>query len=580
MDFFGAGSPMIEPRTKKTNYWLGKSDAFFAGINEALANSGYRPVPLGTVDMEKNEDGEWEIVLPEGTGFKEMPITPETGDFIPVPAVDNTTFRDVKDTSTDSLVVIRDGEVIEIPLNGRTIEEATEEEMAVPGTEAASPNRTFGENPPAPPRLLTDLSEAEQDMFRQFVDTFQGGLKGFEQAKEDFLSGVIDWLPTDFSYFNSMVPDESGMFQGGYVTPNRETGEGSFYTHRTGYKESYGTEPTNNPVDKAGNSRFVEVSTLDGRTIWTTNDDYSPSGTGTGGRTDKDSTDKEVDRLNKEYLEQKGVEGAVAILTRLVGAMGLPVSLVAKLKNMMVDGLSEDAIKLEIRQSDEYKARFPGMEYRRLNGFAPITEAAYMENEDTYYNLLRLHGLPERFYDDLEDFAVLIGEDVSPEEFGERVSLAELATAGADPFTKEELRRLYDVQQTDLVAYYLDPEAATNLVQERRAFEAAGLSASARRVTGRKTGFDKQTADALQREGIQRREIQQRLAPRAGLLGQTIGETTGLTTSELASGEFGLDINDRRRVERRRQERLAGVSGASGTMVSGAGATGFGSANT
>ena len=242
----------------------------------------------------------------------------------------------------------------------------------------------------------------------------------------------------------------------------------------------------------------------------------------------------------------------------------------------MVDGLSEEAIALEIRQTDEYKTRFPGMELRRDNGFGAITEAEYMANEDEYAMLLRTHGLPERFYDDRMDFANLIAADVSPNEFAERVTLAELAEKGADPNTKAELKRLYGVDDADLVAYYLDPESATNLIEERRAFEAAGLSATAARVVGTPTGFDKETATALQREGIQRREIQQTLTPQAGLVNQALGEQDEISASDLAQSQFGLDPTAANKVRRRREERAAGFSGQSGMLITGTGATGMG----
>jgi hypothetical protein len=205
-----------------------------------------------------------------------------------------------------------------------------------------------------------------------------------------------------------------------------------------------------------------------------------------------------------------------------------------------------------------------------------MSEVDYMANEDAYQELLRTHGLPEKFYDDRMDFATLIAADVSPNEFAERVTLAELATAGADPKTKEELKRLFDVDKADLVAYYLDPEGATNLIESRRAFEAAGLSATGARVLGRATGFDKDTAVALQREGIQRREIQQRLSPQAGLATQLLGEQDEISASDLASGEFGLDPEAANKVRRRREERRAGFAGQSGMLISASGATGFG----
>ena len=371
-----------------------------------------------------------------------------------------------------------------------------------------------------------------------------------------------------------MVEDASGRLPGGW-----SPGSG-FYSSAdpaTGYVETFLTEPENNPQDAQNNFLFTQRTLLDGRTVWERNPNFEAAErTGVGSAESIRRTEMLTDAERNAALAAAGVESATAILTRLVGAFGLPVSVVGKLKQFMVDGLSEEAIALEVRNTEEYKTRFPGMAMRRDNGFGSITEAEYMRNEDEYLALLRTHGLPERFYDDRMDFATLIAADVSPNEFGERVTLAELATKGADPNTKAELKRLFGVEETDLVAYYLDPELATNLIEERRALEAAGLSATAARIAGVPTGFDKETATALQREGVQRREIQQRLSPQVGLTTQALGETEEITVSDLATSEFGLDPEAAAKVERRREQRIAESGGTGGLLISGAGATGFG----
>lgn len=415
-------------------------------------------------------------------------------------------------------------------------------------------------------------SEAQIQMWKEFESLFSG-MEDFDVAREEFLAGRLDWLPTDFSYFNNQVPDQFGNFAGGFV-PIDGTEGGFFTSTPTGskYVESYTTEPEDNPVDEGGIKRFHQVTGLDGTEVWTIDPAYmTPARQESLTRTEALVADEEA-----AAVTAAGIESSTSILSRLVKAFRLPNSVVTKLKAMMVDGLSEEAIALEIRQTTEYADRFPGMTVRLDNGFAPISEHDYMVNEDTYANLLRLHGLPPRFYDDRQDFATLIGQDVSPEEFGERVNLAELATKGADPFTKAELKRLYGVDETDLVAYYLDPKSATNLIQERRSFEAAGLSATGMRVTGQDIGFDKDVANALQREGVQRREIQQRLAPQTGLTGGTLTDPTGMLASDLAAGEFGLNPEATTRLRRKREGRVVDFSGQSGLLSSSGGIAGLG----
>ena len=442
-----------------------------------------------------------------------------------------------------------------------------------------STNRWLQTEPTVDPSKVDPSSTSTQTLedFAAFEKRFEG-LAGLDDLKASIEAGTYSGMALEDitpSFFNDMLEDASGVLPGGW-SPTQ-----GFYSSGTDdYVTTYLTEPSGNEATlHNGLKAFKQITTIAGETRWVPDPNYvakNETGVkGIGGQDSIDRTNLLTDSERNAQLAAAGVESATAILMRLVGAFGLSTSVVGKLKQFMIDGLSEEAISLEIRQTDEYKTRFPGMSIRRDNGFGSLTEAQYMENEDEYAMLLRTHGLPPRFYDDRMDFANLIGQDVSPNEFGERVTLAELATKGADPATKDELKRLYGIDEPDLVAYYLDPELATNLIEERRAFEAAGLSATAMNVLGT-TGFDKETAAALQRENVQRREIQQRLSPQAGLMGQALGEQDEISSSDLAAGEFGLDPVAARKIKRRREERLAESGGQSGMLISGTGATGFG----
>jgi hypothetical protein len=280
-----------------------------------------------------------------------------------------------------------------------------------------------------------------------------------------------------------------------------------------------------------------------------------------------------------EAANKRSVESATAILTKFVNLFGLPLTVVQKLKAFMTAGLTSEEIELEIQDTEEYKARFPGMATRLANGFGSMTPVEYIEFEDGQKELMRLNGMPAKFYDEPEDFTTFIGQDVSLSELSSRVDMARLATQGADSNTKAELKRLFGINDDDLVAYYLDPKKATNLFEEKRALEAAGLSATAiTSLNNTVAGFDKETASSLQRESIQGREIQQRLTPQAGLTEAVMGEKQGLTSSELAKAEFGLSAEAKTKVKRTREERATGFEGSGGALMSGAGVSGLGRA--
>jgi hypothetical protein len=252
-------------------------------------------------------------------------------------------------------------------------------------------------------------------------------------------------------------------------------------------------------------------------------------------------------------------------------------ALTTQLNDLMIKGASELEIVQKIRGSDQYATRFPGMAARAKAGMPAISEREYIDLERNYRNLMRTSGIDDRFYKDPERFGELIAGDVSAAELQTRIGLAEEAVDGADPVVREQLERFYGIDRTKLVEYYLDPVEEMNLFEEERRLQAAGLSAASLSATGQ--AFNIETAEALERENVQRREVQQRLSQRAGLTERLLGEEEALTASELAQGEFGLEAGSVAELGRRREERMAGFSGSSGLLAGRGGIAGLGSAN-
>ena len=249
-----------------------------------------------------------------------------------------------------------------------------------------------------------------------------------------------------------------------------------------------------------------------------------------------------------------------------------------QLEKLMIKGASSLEITQEIRQSDSYDKRFPGMDLRAAAGMSAISEAEYITLEDNYRNTMRMSGLSESFIDDDALYANLIAADVSAAELQTRVSLAETAANGADPMILAQIEEFYPemLEGNRLVEYYLDPDKAVNIFEEERRQRAAGLSVATLRSVGQ--GLDVGMAEALERENIQTREIQSRLGQRRGLTDQLLGEEAALTASEIASGEFGLEAEQATKLRRRREERVAGFSGQSGALTTNSGIKGLGTA--
>jgi hypothetical protein len=329
------------------------------------------------------------------------------------------------------------------------------------------------------------------------------------------------------------------------------------------------------PSPTEGKQWIPATSTVDGVTTYFWEERETATSKGTNG---SDNAFKQWTISQQQATQaaaEAGLESAQQILAGLVADFGLDPRLAETLNAELVRGESPTALAMRIRTTDEYKARFPGMAQRRELGLPAISETDYLDIERQYRSVMQAAKLPSTFHDEPADFDQWITGDVSPQEFQERVTLAETARDSADAETRRLLSDFYDISDGDLTAYYLDPTRAETIFEDRRRLESAGLAAASRQTVGQ--ALEMETAEALQAESVQRREIQQRLGQRAGLTGELLG-SEAMTASEIAEGEFGLDAEAIATLRRRREGRVAGFRGTAGALTTGAGITGFGAA--
>jgi hypothetical protein len=283
---------------------------------------------------------------------------------------------------------------------------------------------------------------------------------------------------------------------------------------------------------------------------------------------------------NEEILalqEEQEALNALEIIKEELALYGLE-GLADQAYNMLLDGIGPQAVLLRLRQTPEFAARFPGLDLRRANGFSAISPAEYINLERQYRNVMMTAGIPEGFYDSVDDFAQFIGNDVSQAEMTERVALAATAARSIDPNLRLQLQEMYGVgveNDGELVAYYLDPERGTTVIEQRLQLEAAGLSAASIGALG--AGFNTQTAEQLVDLNVQAREVSERFRGQRAITQQLVGEDE-FTSSEFAAAEFGLDSDataDLARLRALREQRGVRQSGA---LVTRSGAVGLGTA--
>jgi hypothetical protein len=206
--------------------------------------------------------------------------------------------------------------------------------------------------------------------------------------------------------------------------------------------------------------------------------------------------------------------------------------------------VSESILVGRIRGTDEYEARFEGNRARREAGLNALSEAEYIAVENQYRSLFRNSGLPSGFYTDKETTDMLISNDVSIAEVSERVNQGYEAVANADPEVIAEMRRLYNIDDGGLAAYFLDPERATPaLISQARSAAIAGEAIQ--------EGFELQlsTAEELARQGIDSGQAQRGFQTMAQL-----EEVFQTTTQEAQAGEQAFG----------QEEQVAAVFGTSG----------------
>ena len=293
----------------------------------------------------------------------------------------------------------------------------------------------------------------------------------------------------------------------------------------------------------------------------------------------------EEDAMN--VTEQSDVEAAESrqdamsakeIIADILESYGLG-NLVDQAWEMLIEMDSPDAdpVARQLRRTEEFQERFKGMQLRSENGHAAISPAEYVALERAYKQTMMAAGLPRNFYDSSDDLAEFIGNDVAQAEFTQRVSLAAEAARSVDPNLKTQLQSMYGVgidNDGELVAYFLDPDRAVDVIEQRLQLEAAGLSAAALGTMG--SGLTRETAERLADMNVQGREITQRFAGQRALTQRLLGEDAAMTTDEFAAASFGLDSESTTELAQLRQQREQRGRRQSGAMTTATGVVGFG----
>jgi hypothetical protein len=153
---------------------------------------------------------------------------------------------------------------------------------------------------------------------------------------------------------------------------------------------------------------------------------------------------------------------------------------------------------LNMKALPVYQARFAGNQTRLKAGKNALSEADYLAQENAYGEYMKAYGVQS--LGSRDQYATLIGNDVSATELNKRLNLAVDRVKNSDPEILKQLKTYYpSITDSDLVTYFLKPADALPDLEKKVA--TSEISAAA---VGQGFAADMTGAAALQAFGVTR----------------------------------------------------------------------------
>jgi len=275
---------------------------------------------------------------------------------------------------------------------------------------------------------------------------------------------------------------------------------------------------------------------------------------------------------------------AFAMLEDLFRSYGLE-SLAGEIKDYMEKGFTatEALIKLKTNPSGAYAKRFAGNFTRVKNGLNAISEAEYINLENSYANTLKAYGLGNMISvnrdDNYKTFANYIAGDISAVEFKDRVSTVVTRVQNAEPSIKATLKSFYpEISDADLVSYFLNPKENLPKLQEKVTASEIGAAAVG---AGAGLTTNVNTATSLARYGVDQKMAREGYSTIAGILptASKLGDIYGESGVQYGQAEGEAEVFMGRQDAASKRNRLAsmerGSFGGSAGNAPGAYSTGY-----
>jgi hypothetical protein len=271
------------------------------------------------------------------------------------------------------------------------------------------------------------------------------------------------------------------------------------------------------------------------------------------------------------------------LLKTLAEEYGLPSTIADKLIDLVAkQGYTDEAVALELQQTDEFKQRFSGIELYKKNfateigsglKAAPPKPSDYIKMEKAYQEVLNRYGLADMA--NRTTYSELIGGDVSVAEMTDRVVNVYDKINNADSVLMQQLTSFFPTfGTTDFAKALLTGNSPKDMAtQLQRKLAAAEISSEASRA-GLQTNAE--VAMQLQAMGVSRglaRTGYSKIAEQQTVLNKLGGiynqDVTGLQT-ELEAEQFqGLASQRRKKLTEQEKSSFSGRAGTSQSSLNG-----------
>jgi hypothetical protein len=231
-------------------------------------------------------------------------------------------------------------------------------------------------------------------------------------------------------------------------------------------------------------------------------------------------------------------------------------------------GDSQDRILQNLRNTPIYKDRFKGMEIRKAKGLRAISENEYLDYERSVRQLMAEAGMPADMWDSPDDYANLIGNDLSIRELTKRTQDLFVAATMAPVEVQQMFNDYFGIDGTHALAmYFMNPDKALPTLELQ--LNEAQVGGTAKRF-GIGVGLGR--AEQVARLGLAPSQYEQRFAQIASispLFSETVTEGTDLTPQDTGiESVFVGTPAATKAIEQRANERGAQFQGGGGAALS------------